>query len=385
MAGVNGPISVSALIPCLNEENTIALCIDKAYRAFESMGVNGEVVVADNGSTDSSVDIAAQHGARVIHVTEKGYGAVLIGGIEACIGDTIVMGDADDSYDWSAIEGFVRAVDGGGELVMGNRFQGGIEAGAMPLLHQYLGNPVLSFIARVVFKAPIGDFHCGMRAFKKESILSLNLKSTGMEFATEMVANAFRMGLNIVEIPTKLYKDKRGRPPHLNSFRDGWRHLRFMLTYAPDHLFLLPGATLFLVGMLCLTALSFGPVHVLGVYFGIHYLALSCLMVIVGYSVLWMGLLAKTIVSTKFQVMETPLVVYFSTKFNLEVGLVIGAFMLVVGGSIDIYIFSHWLNDLTQSMDSTVHAAFSASTLIAIGFITMFNSFLLTLQKEFIQ
>src|SRR5581483_8958811 len=247
-------IAVSAIIPCLNEEQTLALCIEKAFRAFAELGVQGEVVVADNGSTDRSVEIARNLGARVIHERRKGYGAALLRGISEARGEVIVMADADDSYDWTGIAPFVRKIREGYDLVMGNRFKGGIMDGAMPGLHRYLGNPILSLIARIAFRTPIGDFHCGMRAFTRAAFERMQLKTTGMEFATEMVANASHQGLRIAEIPIVLYPDKRNRPPHLRSFRDGWRHLRFILTYAPDYLYLVPGALLLLPG-LCLQAL----------------------------------------------------------------------------------------------------------------------------------
>src|SRR3954471_13477847 len=243
------PVAVSAVIPCLNEEQTLAICIQKAFQAFRELGVAGEVIVADNGSTDRSVEIATNLGARVVHERRKGYGAALLRGIHESRGEIILMADADDSYDWSAIAPFVRKIREGYDLVMGNRFQGGIEPGAMPPLHRYFGNPVLSLVARVAFRSAIGDFHCGMRAFTRAAFDRMQLRTTGMEFATEMVANAAHQNLRIGEIPVVLHPDKRTRPPHLRSFRDGWRHLRFILTYAPDHLYLIPGAMMLMAGL----------------------------------------------------------------------------------------------------------------------------------------
>ena len=234
-------ILVSAVMPCLNEEKTLGLCIDKIQRAFDEMGITGEIVVADNGSSDRSVEIAESLGARVVRERRKGYGSALLAGISAARGRIVVMADADDSYDWSVLGDFVRKIEEGHDLVMGNRFKGGIEPGAMPPLHRYFGNPVLSMLARVMYRIPINDFHCGMRAFTRESFDRMKVRTAGMEFATEMVVNASHAGLRIAEIPTRLYPDKRDRPPHLRSFRDGWRHLRFMLTYAPDWLYLVPG------------------------------------------------------------------------------------------------------------------------------------------------
>ena len=222
-------IHVTAVMPCLNEERTLGGCIEKAQRAFREMGIVGEVVVADNGSTDRSVAIAESLGARVVHEPRKGYGSALMAGIADARGRVVVMADADDSYDWTSLGEFVKKMDEGYDLVMGNRFKGGIEPGAMPALHRYLGNPVLSTLARVMYGIPIADFHCGMRAFTREAFERMNPRTPGMEFATEMVINASHAGLRIAEIPTRLYPDKRDRAPHLRPFRDGWRNLRFML------------------------------------------------------------------------------------------------------------------------------------------------------------
>ena len=252
---------VSAVMPCLNEEETLGICVEKAFRCFHEIGVDGEVVVADNGSTDRSVEIAQKLGARLIHQKVKGYGAALMAGIQAAKGDIIVMADADDSYDWSSMGPFIEKIEEGYDLVMGNRFKGEIKAGAMPFLHRYLGNPVLSIVARIFYRVPVGDFHCGMRAFTKGAYEEMRLRTTGMEFATEMVANSARRGLRIAEIPTVLYPDKRTRPPHLRSFRDGWRHLRFIMTYAPNYLYMIPGAFFFILGVALQLSLIRGAVR----------------------------------------------------------------------------------------------------------------------------
>ena len=376
-------IEVSAVIPCLNEEKTIGLCIEKVQKAFERLAIKGEVVVSDNGSTDGSVALATEMGARVVHCSVKGYGAALIHGIESAEGEIVVMADADDTYDWSTIGDFVNKVRDGYDLVMGNRYKGGIEPGAMPFLHKYLGNPVLSTVARIAFNTKVGDFHCGMRGFRRQSIQSLNLKSTGMEFATEMVANAARHQLRIAEIPTTLAVDKRDRPPHLRSFRDGWRHLRFILTYAPDYLFLAPGLASLIIGLIFLFALALGPVSLFGFYFGIHYLALACLLTLVGYNTLWIGVLAKTTVAQKFDILKTPVISYFTDNFRLEYGLLSGAVLVVAGLVVDSLIFVEWVSNISDPMDDTIHPAFAATTAIAIGVSTIFNSFLLSLQNEF--
>src|SRR5712664_924542 len=237
-------VDVSVVIPCLNEANSLAQCVNKAMGAFRKAGLSGEVVVADNGSTDGSVELAESRGARVIHVAERGYGAALRAGIAAARGPFIIMGDADDSYDFADVPRFVEKLRVGFDVVMGNRFLGGIKPGAMPPLHRYLGNPLLTFIGRLFFKSPIGDFHCGLRGFSKEAFLKLHLQTTGMEFASEMVVKATLQHLRVTEVPTTLSPDGRSRPPHLRSWRDGWRHLRFLLLYSPRWLCLYPGALL---------------------------------------------------------------------------------------------------------------------------------------------
>ena len=237
-------LELSIVMPCLNEAETLATCIRKAQSFLSGAGIAGEVVIADNGSTDGSPGIAASLGARVVNVEAKGYGSALRGGIEAARGRFVIMGDADDSYDFAALTPFVERLRAGDQLVMGNRFRGGIAPGAMPSLHRYLGNPVLTSIGRLFFGSPCGDFHCGLRGFEREAILGLGLRTTGMEFASEMVVRATLDELRIVEVPTTLSKDGRNRPPHLRSWRDGWRHLRFLLMYSPRWLFLYPGLLL---------------------------------------------------------------------------------------------------------------------------------------------
>jgi glycosyltransferase involved in cell wall biosynthesis len=243
------PVELTVVMPCLNEAETLAVCVDKALAALAANGISGEVVIADNGSTDGSQAIALEHGARVVPVPLRGYGAALNAGIQAAHGKYVLMGDADDSYEFAHIPRFLKELRGGADLVMGNRFQGGIGPKAMPPLHRYLGNPVLSFLGRALFSAPIGDFHCGMRAFSKDAYARLGLRTTGMEFASEMVVKASLLGQKIVEVPTTLQKDGRSRPPHLKTWRDGWRHLRFLLMYSPRWLFLFPGLALMIVGL----------------------------------------------------------------------------------------------------------------------------------------
>ncbi|HTU24878.1 MAG TPA: glycosyltransferase family 2 protein, partial [Pirellulales bacterium] len=243
-------VELTVVMPCLNEAETIEVCIAKAQSAFAAHGLTAEVVIADNGSTDGSQALARRLGARVIHVERKGYGSALMGGIAAARGRYVIMGDADDSYDFTSIMPFVEELRAGQQLVMGNRFRGGIQPGAMKALHRYLGNPVLTGIGRLFFGSPCGDFHCGLRGFDKSAIQDLDLRTTGMEFASEMVVKATLGKLRVSEVPTTLAPDGRSRPPHLRSWRDGWRHLRFLLLYSPRWLFLLPGMALLLVGLL---------------------------------------------------------------------------------------------------------------------------------------
>ena len=257
-------LELTILMPCLNEALTVAACVSKAVGFLGRAGIRGEVVVADNGSTDGSQDLARAAGARVVDVPAKGYGAALIGGVRAARGRFVVMGDADDSYDFTRLDGFVSTLRGGADLVMGNRFKGGIAPGAMPPLHMYLGNPVLTGIGRLLFRSPIGDFHCGLRGFRREAVLGLGLSCPGMEFASEMVVKSHLHGLRIAEVPTTLKPDGRDRPPHLRSWRDGWRHLRFMLLFSPDWLFFWPGVILAALGFFGGAALLGGPVRLPG-------------------------------------------------------------------------------------------------------------------------
>ncbi len=237
-------MELTVVMPCLNEAETVATCVTKAVKFLADSGVSGEVVLADNGSTDGSQQLAADAGARVVPVSDKGYGNALMGGILAARGEYVIMGDADDSYDFSNLMPFVTELRNGADLVMGNRFKGGIAPGAMPPLHRYLGTPVLSFIGRLFFRSKIGDFNCGLRGFRRDSAIALGLQATGMEFASEMIVKSALAHQKIVEVPTTLAKDGRSRPPHLNTWRDGWRHLRFLLLFSPTWLFLLPGLVL---------------------------------------------------------------------------------------------------------------------------------------------
>jgi hypothetical protein len=293
-------LELTILMPCLNEAETIEVCVRKAMGYLARSGVTGEVLIADNGSTDGSQAMAEALGARVVPIPEKGYGAALIGGIAAAHGRFVIMGDADDSYDFENLDGMIEHLRGGADLVMGNRFQGGIAPGAMPFLHRYLGNPVLSFIGRLFFQIPVGDFHCGLRGFSRESILALRLQSPGMEFASEMVVKAALNKLRIEETPTTLKPDGRSRPPHLRTWRDGWRHLRFLLLHSPRWLFIYPGMALITLGLAGSALLANGAVRVTPtIELDIHSLVVACFSILIGVQLVMFGALAR-----RYQMLE---------------------------------------------------------------------------------
>ena len=287
-------VELTILMPCLNEAETIQVCVRKALGFLERAKITGEVLISDNGSTDGSQALAESEGARVVGVLDRGYGAALIGGIRAARGRYIIMGDADDSYDFERLDLMLAKLREGSQLVMGNRFQGGIARGAMPFLHRYLGNPVLSFLGRLFFKIPVGDFHCGLRGFSREAILALGLKSQGMEFASEMVVKSALGGLNIGETPTTLKPDGRTRRPHLKTWSDGWRHLRFLLLHSPKFLFIYPGAMLTGLGLLGVALLSHGAVRLTSALeLDIHTLIASCFAILIGVQLVMFGALAR--------------------------------------------------------------------------------------------
>ena len=287
-------IELTILMPCLNEAETIAVCVAKALAFLRQYGISGEVLVADNGSTDGSQKIAANLGARVVSVADKGYGAALGGGIAEAKGRYVIMGDADDSYDFSALQAFVERLRAGADLVMGNRFKGGIERNAMPPLHRYLGNPVLSWLGRLLFRIDTGDFHCGLRGFNAAAIRSLKLRTTGMEFASEMVVCSALAGLRIEEVPTTLKPDGRSRPPHLRTWRDGWRHLKFLLMYNPRWLFFIPGAVLFGVGFVFALLLVWGPLRVVdNLSLDLNTFMAACFMMVSGVQLGTVGALSR--------------------------------------------------------------------------------------------
>ncbi|MEP7240922.1 MAG: glycosyltransferase [Devosia sp.] len=291
-------LELTILMPCLDEAETLATCVAKARRFLDRAAIAGEIVVADNGSSDGSPAIAGQAGARVVPVALRGYGAALSAGIEAARGRYVIMGDADDSYDFEHLDGFVAALRAGNQLVMGNRFAGGIAPGAMPWHHRYIGNPVLSFLGRLFFRTKASDFHCGLRGFDRDAILGLGLRTSGMEFASEMLVKATLLGLRVSEVPTTLQKDGRSRPPHLRSFRDGWRHLRFLLLFSPRWLFLYPGLALLAIGLFLGALLIGGPVHVSpGIVLDLHSFLVAAMCILVGMQAVSFALIGRRFAS----------------------------------------------------------------------------------------
>jgi glycosyltransferase involved in cell wall biosynthesis len=329
-------------MPCLNEAETLAACVRKALAAIQATGLEGEVLVADNGSTDGSQGIAIREGARVVNVPVRGYGAALMAGITSARGEYILMGDADDSYDFSHLPRFIKALDGGADVVMGNRFKGGIRPGAMPFLHKYVGNPVLSFLGRLFFRAPVGDFHCGMRAFTKSAVQTLNLRTTGMEFASEMVVKASLTGLNIAEVPTTLSPDGRSHPPHLRTWRDGWRHLRFLLLYSPRWLFLYPGLFLIVAGLLIVAALLPGPRTVGHVTFDVDTLVYALGCVLLGFHACVFAVSAKIFGISEGLLPRDPEFERWFRYLDLETGLLAGGTLLAFAFGTAVYALYMW-------------------------------------------
>ncbi|WP_214415821.1 glycosyltransferase [Sphaerisporangium fuscum] len=335
-------MELTVVMPCLNEAETVETCVRKALACMAEHGIEGEVVIADNGSTDGSQQLARDAGARVVHVDAKGYGNALMGGIRAARGRYVIMGDADDSYDFTALLPFVEQLRDGADLVMGNRFRGGIAPGAMPPLHRYLGNPVLSFIGRLFFPSQIRDFHCGLRGFRRDSILKLGLQTGGMEFASEMVVKATLQGLDVREVPTTLSPDGRSRPPHLRSWRDGWRHLRFLLLYSPRWLFLIPGIALMVLGLVAGTALTFGPVYIGKLAFDVDTLVGASAMVVIGFQAVLFGLFTKVYAAEEGFLPEDRRVKRLVDVVTLEKGLVAGGLLAIAGLAGMVASLAHW-------------------------------------------
>ncbi len=378
--GGAAPLELSVLMPCLNEAETLEVCIKKAQNSLRENQLSGEVIIADNGSTDGSQAIAERLGARVVPVASKGYGSALLGGIAAARGRFIIMGDADDSYEFTNLMPFVVKLRDGFELVMGNRFKGGIKPGAMPPLHRYLGNPVLTGIGRLFFGCPAGDFHCGLRGFSKAAIDRLELQTTGMEFASEMVVKASLQGLRITEVPTTLSPDGRSRPPHLRSWRDGWRHLRFMLVYSPRWLFLYPGMLLMLVGLGAGLWLLPGPQKVGGVTFDVHTLLYAMLAVLIGFQAVVFSVFTKIFAVSEGLMPEDQRLNRLFKVVTLEVGLIAGTLLILGGLAGSIYAVGLWreksFGDLNPAQ--TLRTILPAVLALTLGCQIVLSSFFLS-------
>jgi glycosyltransferase involved in cell wall biosynthesis len=324
-------IELSVVLPCLNEAETLAVCIDKARESLSRLQVHGEIVVADNGSTDGSQDIARARGARVVDVPRRGYGAALHAGFQAARGEYVLMADADDSYALDDLGEFVTALRAGNELVMGNRFKGGIHSGAMPFLHRYLGNPVLSRLGRLFFDIPVHDFHCGIRAFRRDRMLSLGLRTSGMEFASEMVVRSSLADLRITEVPTTLRPDGRSRSPHLRTWRDGWRHLRFLLAFSPRWLLYYPSLALQVIGLLGVAWLAFGPQFIGRIGFGPHSMLAFATMFVLGTQGLGLALVARSYAGHLGLLLPSPRLARLVAWCSLERGLLAGGLLFLLG------------------------------------------------------
>ena len=375
-------IELSIVIPCLNEEATVGDVVATAVATLARLRVRGEVIVADNGSRDASRDRAMRAGARVVDVPARGYGAALLAGIAAARGGYVLMADADDSYDLSAIDGFLEALRRGDDLVMGNRFRGGIDEGAMPWLHRYVGNPVLSFVARLFFGGSTGDFHSGIRAFRGDKILALDLRTTGMEFASEMVVKAHLAGLRISEVPTRLRRDRRPRRPHLRTWRDGWRHLRFLLLYSPRWLFLYPGLLLMIAGALVGLRLLLGTFTVAAVSFDVHTLVYAAAAVIVGFQAVAFAVFTKVFAISEGLLPADPRLGRLFRVVTLETGLVAGFALLVIGLGCGLWAVRVWsgagFGSLSDESSTTLRLAVVSATALALGAETMLASFFLS-------
>ncbi|MBN1542977.1 glycosyltransferase family 2 protein [candidate division KSB1 bacterium] len=371
-------IEVSVVLPCLNESETVGICVRKARDTLQKLGIEGEIVVADNGSTDESVRIAESFGARVVIESRKGYGNAYRAGIEIARGHYIVIADSDDSYDLCDLARFIEPLRQGHEFVIGTRMHGQIEKGAMPWHHRYLGNPLLTGLLKWMFHSRVSDAHCGMRSFTRQAYDRMQLQTTGMEYASEMVIKAAELGLRTCEIPITLHRDGRSRPPHLRSFRDGWRHLRFMLLHSPTHLFLIPGLFLFILGFLALFLALAAPAQRFGLMLSQNGMVFGSLSTLLGYQVIVLGIFARIYAVThEYRPLTGGLQRAFKL-FNLERGLLVGALFFIAGFFISLIFFPRW-NSTDLGLSNDIRPALFAATLILIGAQTIFSSFFLSI------
>jgi hypothetical protein len=381
LRGEPAAVELSVVLPCLNEAETLETCIRRAQQTMRDTNISGEVVVADNGSTDGSIEIGERLGARVVRVAAKGYGNALMGGIAAAAGTYIVMGDADASYDFAHIPRFVEPLRKGADLVMGNRFTGGIQKGAMPAMHQYFGNPALTWIGRLFFRnQAVGDFYCGLRGFRKEAYERMELRTTGMEFATEMVVKATLLKLEIAEVPTTLSPDGRSRPPHLRTWRDGWRTLRFFLLYSPRWLFLYPGIALVAAGALLGAWLLPAPRTIGSVTFDVHTLLYAAAFVLLGFQSICFAVFTKLFAVSEGLHPPDPTLDKFFRYVTLEVGLAVGAVLLMGGFMASLMAVIGWGLQHFGPLDysHTMRSVILAVMLLTLGAETVFTSFFLS-------
>lgn len=372
-----GICELSIVMPCLNEAETVATCVARAIHFLQEFAVTGEVIVADNGSTDGSQQLAESAGARIVHIPTKGYGAALQGGIAAAQGTYVIMGDADDSYDFSRLELMLQALRAGNELVMGNRFKGGISPGAMPFLHKYLGNPVLSAIGRLFYRNDIGDFHCGLRGFRRDAILELALNSDGMEFASEMVVKSSMHGLRIAEVPTTLRKDGRSRPPHLRTWRDGWRHLKFLFLHSPRWLFLFPGIVLSALGAVLMLIIYSNLVVIGHIGLDIHTMAYAGVMLVVGFQMIMFSFLSTSIGIRNGWL--PPASNRAMTQPSLEFLIACSLLLLLAGLGITASAFVDWARSGFGALDprETMRLVVPSTTFLSLGSELFITAFLL--------
>jgi len=374
-------IELTILMPCLNEAETVGQCVLKAQGFLRANGVTGEVIVADNGSTDGSQQIAERFGARLVSVVERGYGAALMAGVLQARGRYIIMGDADDSYDFTDLMPYLKALRDGNHLVMGNRFRGGIKPGAMPPLHRYFGNPILSWIGRIFFKSPIGDFHCGLRGFVKSAALRMDLRTTGMEFASELVVKASLLGMRVTEVPTILWTDGRSRPPHLRSWRDGWRHLRFLLMYSPQWLFLYPGMVIMLIGMGVMFWILPGTRRVGTVGIDIHTMVYAGLAVVVGFQSVVFAVFTKVFAISEGLLPQDPDLDRLFRYITLEVGVTVGASIALLGLAGTAYAVMSWMGRSFGPMDpgTLLRVVVPSGVCLTLGYQIVLSSFFLSI------
>jgi len=369
---------LTILMPCLNEAETLETCIKKAQTFLYENNVDGEILIADNGSTDGSIDIAERNGARVVNVETKGYGAALIAGCNAALGKYVIMGDSDDSYDFLHLMPFVEKLREGYDLVMGNRFKGGIEKGAMPFSHRYIGNPVLSFIGRFFYSSKIGDFHCGLRGYNTARMRSIDLKTTGMEYASEMVVKSTLYGFKIAEVPTTLKKDGRSHAPHLHTWRDGWRHLKFLLMHSPKWLFLYPGIFLLVLGLGLMIAILVGHVSIGGAGLGVHTMLYSSAMILLGVNMVMFSKFTEGYARSTGFIPVKP-VGKLGKFFTVEKGILFGVILFIIGLVCSIMAVNVWAKNSYGILepDKMMRLTIPAFTAIVVGIQMILSSFFL--------